>query len=157
MRTRTTNRPLGTDAAADFHNQQFDRAQQETQVFNSTTVKAHRTTRGIRLSAAPGVFQQPAAGIHWAEAGRIYDKENSYLADEIVWIEATNSIVTAGAIDADTGTLLYASPGLWLCIKSTSPSAGPKYNVPREPWPVSDDPTSDSNYWILLRGPITCT
>lgn len=99
------------------------------------------------------------SGWRWADAGRLYDKDNSYSKDELVWIETANDIVTTGATDVDTGTLQYGSPGLWLCLQDSAPVSGTptKYYVPREPWPVADDPTSESNHWMLIRGPTTCT
>lgn len=51
MRTRTQVRPLGADDQTDHLHQQSERAQNELQIFDSTTVKVENTTRGIRLHA----------------------------------------------------------------------------------------------------------
>lgn len=152
MRTRTTNRPLGTDAAADFHNQQFDRAQQETQVFNSTTVKAHRTTRGIRLSAAP---QRPAGidALH-VQDGRIeVDTSISYETWVVINIQTSHTLVTTGVIDRVSGSLVKASPGQYYSRQPVEAIGGDgKWNVPQNPPPDSSNYDSDSNFWIPLAG-----
>lgn len=123
--------------------------------------RVSQITGFIRRETAEGLFfDAPAikpgkSGFRWASAGRNYDKNSSYSADEEVWIKTDNTIVTDGAVDADTGTLTYSSPGLWRCIISSAPTSG-KFYVPREPWPVPDDPTSPRNHWMLIRGPVTC-
>lgn len=51
MRSFTFQKPVGTDAETDHVIRQQDRAQNELQLFDSTTVKVEHTTRGIRLHA----------------------------------------------------------------------------------------------------------
>jgi hypothetical protein len=159
MRTRTTNRPLGTDAAADFHNQQFERSHQEMQVFNSTTVKAHRTTRGIRFNSKPGISGQ-LSGFRWASAGKHYDPDETYQADELVVVYPGDTIVTAGKKDVSaSGAVKKSWPGLWVAAQDVSPSAGHGsggtdtwYYVPQWPLPVADDWENEGVFWLPFGG-----
>lgn len=49
MRTRTVNKPLGEDSNTNAHRQQNERANEELQIFDSSTIRVEHTPRGIRL------------------------------------------------------------------------------------------------------------
>jgi hypothetical protein len=61
MRTRTQNKVMGTTAEAGFHHGQQERAQDELQFFDSTTVKVEQTTRGVRFHVKAGAVAQPGS------------------------------------------------------------------------------------------------
>ena len=54
MRTYTRNKATGNDSATDFANQVRDVIYKELQIRGSSTIKVHRRTNGIILSAKPG-------------------------------------------------------------------------------------------------------
>lgn len=66
MRTRTQNKVTGTTSEAGFHHGQQERAQDELQFFDSTTVKVEQTTRGVRFHAkVPPATSQGSADPVW--------------------------------------------------------------------------------------------
>lgn len=76
MRTHTQNKPLGTDAATDFAQQQQSRAQVELQVYGNTDIGFRQTTRGtqaylknktrpVQQAAGPSFFELVSDGGDW--------------------------------------------------------------------------------------------
>lgn len=93
----------------------------------------------------------------------LYDKSSGYAAGDWVWVKPDNTAVTSGAIDADTGLLSYAVPGLWRCTQSNSPTTivvgitpTTAYHLPQLPYPTSDDVTASNVYWAFISGVSAC-
>ena len=88
---------------------------------------------------------------HWA-ATKIYTKLATNAVNEIIWVQLTADEVVNGAIDATTGLLTYATPGMYIALQPVFPVSGSpnKYHLPLGTPPVPDDPTSALNYWWPL-------
>lgn len=109
-----------------------------------------------------GVIRKPKAGFStsddWANP-IIYDNAKSYSKGKIVVIRPTDTAVTTGFLDAETGTIKKSSAGTWKATQPVSPVAAEgsdtKYRVPRWPLPTPYEPDAENVYWWPLS--LICT
>lgn len=87
MRTHSIQKPVGTDAATDFVTRQQSRAQDELQIFSSTTVRVEHTTRGIRLHVQIPPTSPPGPSVSSSFTG-VYVPGQIYQAFEEVVIQS---------------------------------------------------------------------
>ena len=118
----------------------------------------------------PGSGSSGSAGWQWAAAGTgaHYDVTKSYNGappkGEIVMVWPTDPIVVTGVTDPDSGLLVSAVPGVYICIQSTGPLVNPAglpagtYNhIPQWPMPSKDyDITNKLNFWWLINEISAC-
>lgn len=163
MRTHTQNKPLGNDAATDFALQQQARGQEELQFYDSSTIRVEQTTRGIRLHAKiPPPAARAAGGLHPAKPF-LYNHESSYLRLEMIYIPASDPLVTVGTTDPDSKITVFAVPGTWFALRPVAPvvnpaglPAGTYYRIPQLPNPVPGAPDNALNYWWLVTPDVNC-
>ena len=98
-------------------------------------------------------------GWRWANPIEV-DPTKSYAKEEVINVQATHALVTAGMHDLADGVLRYSCPGRWVAIRpvpaQVTVSGVIKWNLPQYPLPVPtnyDDPT---NFWDYLGEPGTC-
>ena len=161
MRTHTIGKPTGTDAATDFALRQQNRAQEELQFFDSTTVKFSRTTRGITARVIPARGGPSAAGIHRPGNG-LYEVDPTYPydRDSLIHIQPSHALVGTGIRlpSAPTGALVQACAGWWIANQDVPAQATVSgnlvWNVPQWPLPVPTNVDDLANFWSPYLGEV---
>jgi hypothetical protein len=148
MRTFSNNKPLGTDAEANYVQRQFQRQGSELQFYDSTTIKVEQTLRGIRLHAR-SQSSTISAGWHYANKFEI-DTTQSYDKSSVVHIQATDSLVTTGLTDLVAGTTKKAAAGWWVAMQDVPAASIGGYNVPQSPMPMPTNMDDPTNFWMPL-------
>ena len=104
-------------------------------------------------------------GIKWQTPYKELDPSIAVSKDTLVYISPKNPLVTDGMKDKVTGTVLFATPGIWLAIPDVPAQTSdtpPKFNVPQDPPPGSNvsaptgtplkgDADASGVYWLLVQ------
>lgn len=82
----------------------------------------------------------------------LYDHTKTYSKGQWIWVQPANTAVTTGYVDATTGILTKATPGLYRAAQAV-----PADNIPVFPEPNADDITDKTKvFWIFFRGKSVC-
>lgn len=94
-----------------------------------------------------------ASGWHWPAGQRNYDPSVSYIDQQVVYVQASSSVVTSGVTDPDSGLVVKSLPGIWVALKAVPASSN---HIPHLPLPVPDDMNNSLNYWAFVASAPTC-
>ena len=142
----------------------------ELEFFSTDTVRVEQTLRGVRFHAARQNGSGGIAGWAWATVGTgaHYAVDKNYKGappqGDIVIVFPNDPIVVTGVTDPDSGLLVSAVPGVYICIQSTGPlvnpaglPAGTYDHIPQWPMPSKDyDITNKLNFWWLINEISAC-
>lgn len=89
-----------------------------------------------------------------------YDMTQAYGGSTWVHVGASNSAVTDGTIDPNSGLQVYSTPGWYCSCPGGVPLAGteesPAYNIPQIPLPDPGTIDNTTNYWIIFIADAQC-
>ena len=158
-------RPIGDDCEARGLQALWDNAW-------GTHRKTHRDTPNAKWNYFPDgtdeVIVKPPqssagdSGIHWQTPKKELDPTISVSENTLVFISPQNPLCTVGLTDLQTGTILMATAGEWLCVKDCPAATVAGYNVPQDPFPgyntsapsgtpLAGDADAPTVFWILQK------
>ena len=122
------------------------------------TMAANGWTAVIDLTGNVGGI----SGIHWQTPKKELDPTISVSENTLVFISPQNPLCTVGLTDLQTGTILMATAGEWLCVKDCPAATVAGYNVPQDPFPgyntsapsgtpLTGDADAPTVFWILQK------
>jgi len=159
MRTHSTTKPVGNDAETTFHSRQHERAQAELQFYDSMTVRVEQTTRGIRFHAKIPPPGSGTKGWFWTKGSRNYDHTKSFKESQLVYVQPTDTMVSAGTTDPDSMATVKAIAGIWVALQDVAPtviSGTTYYHIPHLPLPTPGDMEAANNYWAFVSQDAVC-
>lgn len=131
--------------------------------FSNLKVRVERTDgtvddADIKMSEMGCIVTLKAASVSngsndWANP-IVYNQTTAYDKAKLVVIRPTDAIVTAGAIDVDSGVRVYAKAGLWKATRAVPYAVNP--HVPQWPLPTPDNPDAANVYWWPVSFYPTC-
>lgn len=102
------------------------------------------------------------SGIHYQTPNKELDPTISVSKNTLVFISPQNPLCQVGLKDLQTGTILMATAGQWLCVQDCPAATVAGYNVPQDPFPgyntsapsgtpLTGDADAPTVFWILQK------
>jgi len=126
---------------------------------NNITPAFSFDSTGNAVLTIPVTTQASQQGWFWVSGSRNYNPANSYMDQQLVYVQPTSAAATTGILNRATLSNVKSVAGIWVCLQATAPtviSGTTYYDVPQLPMPVPGDMDSGSNFWALVSQDPLC-